>query len=434
MNHLLHFNSQAIENRKRVSAHQLSFLPPEIVVLVNAGFPMTKPGGLDQTYDFLPLPEAFWLTGSRRHGNVIAYSSETGWTEFAFPVSEAEIIWEGEPTFTYQKSRDQLAAWIAQNGFRSMIVIGQSIPEATLPLASTDWCDRVRHALDRSRRPKDLEEIELMRLSAEAAEAGYKKVASFLKPGITERQLQIEYEAETFRAGSHGTPYSTIIGSGVRSAILHGIPTEKKIQARELVLIDAGASRSDYCVDITRVFAADGELTTQQKDLFLAVKGAQMKCIAASTPGTEWLEVHALAARELANSLIDFSILNCSLDEALETEVISLFFPHGVGHMLGQRVRDVGGHKEGRAPRSKFGIRVRVDLSLEENFVMTVEPGLYFIPALLDLPANRKKYSQSVNWAEVEKWKSVGGIRIEDDIWIKGSGPVNLTEKISKIL
>ena len=121
------------------------------------------------------------------------------------------------------------------------------------------------------------------------------------------------------------------------------------------------------------------------------------------------------------------------MDELLDTGAIALFFPHGIGHMVGLGVRDVGGRAPGReVGRRCCGVGIRVDLPLEENLLMTVEPGLYFVPAILDDPQRREEFKQSVDWDALESWRSIGGIRIEDNILITPDGPQNLTAAIPK--
>jgi Xaa-Pro aminopeptidase len=134
----------------------------------------------------------------------------------------------------------------------------------------------------------------------------------------------------------------------------------------------------------------------------------------------------------IAQGLIDWKIFKGSVDACLESEAISLFFPHGVGHLVGLRVRDTG-HEENKNPRTYFGARLRVDLTLEENMLITVEPGCYFIKELLHSSTHQEKFKTSINFNEASKWLSVGGVRIEDDILITNSKPRNLTDVVPKL-
>jgi Xaa-Pro aminopeptidase len=117
----------------------------------------------------------------------------------------------------------------------------------------------------------------------------------------------------------------------------------------------------------------------------------------------------------------------------LESEAIALFIPHGIGHTVGLGVRDVGGRSPGREEGKRYcGARLRVDLPLEEGFLMTVEPGIYFVPALLDSKARREQFRDAVAWDAMESWRHVGGVRIEDNILVTPDGPRVTTEAIPK--
>ncbi len=285
--------------------------------------------------------------------------------------------------------------------------------------------------MDQTRRIKDAEEVALIESIASLAQRGYQKLKGFIRPGVSEREIQIEYESEVLRAGAHSLPYDTIVGAGTNAAILHAIPTSKRIADGELVLIDAGADVFDYCVDITRVFPANGNFSPQQSEIYSLVKEAQRKAIEHCRIGNEWHQVHAAAARVIADGLRKLKILNGEVDGLLETGAISVFFPHGVGHLVGLRVRDTG-QEENLQPKHYYGVRIRVDLKLEENHLVTAEPGCYFIEALLSDSETRAKYKDQVNWTEAERWKSFGGVRIEDDVLITKTEPRVLTAIVEK--
>ena len=293
-----------------------------------------------------------------------------------------------------------------------------------------EW-HQIKETFSRERRKKDPEETELVMKLAALANAGYQKIKSSLKPGLSERQIQLDYETAVLCAGAEKLPYDSIVGSGVNSAVLHAIPTGRILREGEHVLIDAGADIQDYCVDITRCFPADGNRSARFSAIYDLVLRAQRESIALCKPGISWKDVHLTSARIMAQGLVDLDLLNVSPEEALASGAISVFFPHGVGHMVGLRVRDVGGPHN---PQPKFyaGARLRVDMTLEENHLMTVEPGLYFIEALLKDAETRRKYGDQVNWAEADKWLDFGGIRIEDDILVTSRGPKNLTEVVEK--
>lgn len=264
------FSKKTIENRQiNVAAAWQDLLSSQDCVLVFAGDPITKPGGLDQNYPFLPHPSYFWLTGHRLPSGVAVYNKDLGWTVFIKPLSKAELIWEGDSDFTEVGTPvSELKIFLAKHNFKKVIILGQAPKTAEYPASDEKITFVIKAAMDQVRRVKDEEEVALVRKVAGIAHFGYKKMRSVLTAGLSERELQVEYEAEIFRRGAQGVPYTTLVGSGVNAAILHSLPTAKKMNAGEWVLVDAGAEIYDYCVDITRVFAVDGKFTQQQKSIY----------------------------------------------------------------------------------------------------------------------------------------------------------------------
>ncbi len=429
------FNEKTISRRReRTETEWKSLLKPDECVLVFCGEPITKPGGLDQSYAFMPHPSYYWLSGYRRNFGVTFFSKEIGWIDFILPVTKDESIWEGMEPFTFNgKDVQSLTEFLRQNKFKTIIALGQpTTKHIDLPLTTnSDLYFKLKEKFDKCRRLKDPEEVNLIRSIASMANAGYKKIETFIRPGVTEREIQIEYEAEVFRQGAQGMPYDTIVGSGTNAAVLHAIPTHKKVKDDELVLIDAGAHVDDYCVDITRVFPASRKFSSQQQALYDLVLKSQKSAIEKCVIGTEWNQVHSLTAQVIAEGLVSLGVMKGSVTSILETGAISLFYPHGVGHLVGLRVRDTG-QEENIDPKFYNGVRIRVDLVLQENMLITVEPGCYFIKTILNDTAKRTQFKDFVNWNELDKWLSIGGVRIEDDILITKGSPDNLTSVVKK--
>lgn len=426
----MHFSKEDIQaRRQRLGARWDSMLAPGEAVLVYSGAPIPKPGGLDQTYPFLPHPAYYWLTGRRREEEVVLYTKESGWMEFQKSIPAEEAIWEGarQDLLVEQKGSDvkELDAFLGTRKFSAVYRLGQ----VEGPIEGKAF--ELRTALDQTRRIKDAAEVRLIRQLAGMAANGYRKIREVLQPGITEKDLQLAYEGEIFRRGAHAVPYDSIVGSGRNSAILHALPTHKVIEAGELVLVDAGCDQYDYCVDITRTFASSEHASSQQKDLYALVLRAHAECIALAKAGVWWRDVHLHAGRVITEGLLQLGVLKGSLDTLLEQEVGSVFFPHGVGHLVGLRVRDTG-QEENVHPKKYFGARLRVDIQLQEGELITVEPGCYFISSLLESPDVQGKYREYINWKELERWKGLGGVRIEDNILITQDGNENLTDVVPK--
>lgn len=426
------FNDSVIRLRQRKAAEALSDSGP--IVLVAAGEPVTKPGGLDQTYPFLPHPEYYWLSGSRRSGGVMAYEPGRGWTHFVRRPDEDELLWEGTPEVPAGEDIAALPAWLEARRGAPAALLGSPVPAlAGRAGASPGATLAAREKLDAVRRVKDAAELALVAKAVSATAAAFRRARAVIRPGVTERQVQVELEAEMRRAGADGTSFGTIVGSGAHSAVLHFEPGGKVIGENETVLVDAGAEVSEYAADVTRTFPSGKAFTPEQQAIYDLVLAGQAAATAECRAGAEWHDVHRAAAAALADGLRSLGILKGSVDSLLDTAAIALFFPHGVGHMLGLRVRDVGGTAPGRAPgRLCCGARLRVDLPLEAGFLMTVEPGLYFVPALLDDAGRRERFRDSVAWDALERWRPAGGARIEDDLLITEGAPLVLTAAIPK--
>jgi Xaa-Pro aminopeptidase len=394
------------------------------IVLVGAGLPISIPGGADQTFPYKPHPEYFWLTGRHREGGVMAYDPREGWTLFETPLSVSEQIWGGSEVLVGHPI-EQLDEWLKSRSGRAVRWLG--VPKEGA--ADEEFRIKLTHA----RRPKDTLEIELMAEAIKATAVGHEVARSLIKPGITERQLQIELEAAMFRAGGDGLGYATIVGSGPNSAVLHFAPTNRQVGKDEVVLIDAGGEVNSYTADVTRTHPANGAFTADQQMIYDAVLLANQQVIEGCIVGTEWRELHKFAALSMAASLQKMGLIRCSAQEAFDSELISLFFPHGIGHMVGLGVRDAGGVFPGRDGQCKVaGIAIRMDLPLDDGYLVTVEPGLYFIPALLRDEERRKKYRDVVDWTALEPLIGKLGVRIEDNILVTKNGPRNLTEAIPK--
>lgn len=427
------FTAPSIEKRKsNVAQAWNDILADEDCVLVCAGDPITKPGGLDQQYHYLPHPSYFWLTGYRLPSGVAAFNKNIGWTFFVRPLSQAELVWEGDAEFSEAGTHiSELESFLNRHNFKKIFSLGQPARASVDRGGTIEELFALKTRMDTVRRIKDAEEIALVRKVAAIAAFGYKRMHEVLRPGITERQFQVEYEAEIFRHGAHGVPYTTLVGSGANAAILHSLPTQKVIAPGDWILVDAGAEMYDYCVDITRVFSASGKFSSQQQGIYDLVKQAQAKAIEHARIGNEWHSVHSTSARVIAEGLKNLNLINGTVDSALETGAISVFYPHGVGHLVGLRVRDTG-NEENVKPQKYCGVQLRVDFKLQENFMITVEPGCYFIKALVMDPQVRAKYKDIINWSEAEKWLGVGGVRIEDDVVITKNGADVLTAAIPK--
>jgi Xaa-Pro aminopeptidase len=422
------FDSTTIANRRQRAEQALGAGPP--LLLIAAGAPLPKPGGVDQCYPFTPHPVYYWLTGCRRWGGILAFDAREGWTHFVRPVTAEEQLWEGGVHSPDGLDVEQFADWLQQRGDRAVALLGGPIPAVA---GDEQLTDQIRERLDAARRIKDASEIELVGRAVHATAAGFARAREVIRPGTTERTIQIEIEAEMFRHGADGLGYETIVGAGARAGVLHSTPGPVTVAPQDVVLVDAGGAVLGYTADVTRTFPAGDRFTAEAQAIYDVVLAAERAAIARCRHGVEWHDVHRAAAAELAAGLRHLGLVKASVDEALDGEAIALFFPHGVGHMVGLGVRDVGGRAAGREEvRICCGAKVRVDLPLRTGFLMTVEPGLYFVPAILDDPERRARFRDAVAWDQLERWRPVGGVRIEDNVLVTDGRPRILTEAIPK--
>jgi len=280
------------------------------------------------------------------------------------------------------------------------------------------------------RRRKDEVELERMRAAERATSAGFAAVQPLLRPGVSEREVQIELEAEFFRAGADFLGFDTIVAGGPNTAVLHFAPTARAFGEGELVLIDAGAEVQAYSSDITRTYSASGTLDPEQAELHALVRAAGVAATQASIAGTEWRDVHRKAALVIGEGLVDFGLLRGEPGSLLEQGAVTIFFPHGIGHMVGLGIRDAGDVLEGRDGMYPGYPRLRFDRPLEPGHVVTVEPGIYFVPSLLRDRELRGRHRDTVDWERTDRMLDFGGIRIEDNVLVTEDGFEVLTADV----
>lgn len=285
---------------------------------------------------------------------------------------------------------------------------------------------KLRDALDEMRAVKTEGELGLMRRANAVSGAAHAAVMKAAKPGLREYELQAVFDAACLKAGLKHLAYPSIVAAGVNSAVLHYRKNNALLKSGDLLLIDAGAELGGYAADITRTYPINGKFTRRQRDVYSVVLEAQKACIAKARPGINSADLHVYSMRVIAEGLKSLGILKGETDGLLENGAVRLFYPHGLTHMLGLDVHDVTGGKKRVLP-NPTKVPVRFVAKLEPGFVITMEPGVYFIEALLKDPVLRGKHKQSVDFAKADAFLDFGGIRIEDDIVIRDGAAENLT-------
>lgn len=287
------------------------------------------------------------------------------------------------------------------------------------------------------RREKDPGEIAEIREAARVTALAFRAAIKATRPGSHERAVWTLFEA-VLRIHGDTTGYSTILTQA--GEVLHNYDHGQELVEGRLLLLDGGGERpSGYGVDVTRTWPVSARFEARQRAAYDAVLEAQLAAIARCRPGVRYREVHDAASLVLARFLADEGLVRCSPEDAVARGAHALFFPHGVGHLLGLDVHDLenfgdrAAYPPGTTRPEPFGTcYLRLDLPLEPGWVVTVEPGFYVAPAILADRTLRERFVDVVDLDRAERWLGFGGVRIEDDVLITPSGPDVLTERIEK--
>ena len=284
-------------------------------------------------------------------------------------------------------------------------------------------------AVVKMRSTKTAEEIEEME---RAAEIGYKMHTTamrLIRPGVTEKFVAGQVDGIAHSYGAQ-VSFATIFSQ--HGEIMHGNPSLNVLEAGRLALCDAGAETvNNYCSDNTRTMPVSGHYTQRQLEIYKIVEECHDLVLNVAKPGVKYMDCHFAVCRLMTDRLKELGLMKGDSEEAVRAGAHAMFLPHGLGHMMGMDVHDmenldqinVGFDEETRPILDQFGTNcLRMGRRLEEGFVVTDEPGIYFIPALIDDWRKSGHCAEFLNFDLLETYKDFGGIRIEDDILITKDG------------
>ena len=283
--------------------------------------------------------------------------------------------------------------------------------------------------MDYARAAKTPYEIECMARASAAGVRGHRAAEAGFRAGASEYEIHLSY-CRAAGAREEELPYNNIIAFDTHAAVLHYQHLERRrAPAVRSFLIDAGAQFAGYSSDITRTYAAaSGDF----QSLIDALDAAQLKLADLVRPGRDYREIHLAAHRAIAGILVEHGIVRGTPEAAVAEGVTSVFFPHGIGHLLGLMVHDAGGFmagpEGGTRPKPEGHPYLRLTRDLEAGFVVTIEPGIYFIESLL-AKAKTNRTGHMIDWKRVAALQPFGGIRIEDNVVAYAGGPRNLTRE-----
>lgn len=351
--------------------------------------------------------------------------AEEIWTGYRVGVEAAKDLYGADVVYSIEQLEEKLPEYLVTGDriyyhfgrdeqFNQLILrhwrqLIQSYPRrGTGPVAIED-SNFVLHPL---RQIKSKGEIEMIKRAIDITIKAHTKAQEIAKPGMYEYELQAEIEY-TFRAmGGDGFAYPSIVASGPNACILHYTENNRRIEAGDLILIDAGCCYRYYNADITRTFPVDGKFTPQQKDIYQIVLAAQLAAIEQVKPGNRYNQYHEKAVEVIVEGLKELKLLQGDTEEIIQQEKYKPFYMHRTGHWLGLDVHDVGNYKEDNNNWAVF----------QPGHVITVEPGIYISPYIT--PAEGQPEIP-------DHWKGIG-VRIEDDVLVTETGNEILTAAMGK--
>ncbi len=373
-----------------------------------------------------------------------------------------ELIWIGQfPTIREFSDKagvektagaDQLATTLskAQSEGRTIHYLPPGTPQTELYLQKTmnlrsqeiisGISQPLTEAIVQLRSVKDEHEIKEIEAAVNIAHKMHTTAMIMAMPGAHEQEIKGVIEGIAISNGGAAS-FKPIVTT--RGEVLHNLNSYLTLEKNRLLLVDAGAETSShYSSDITRTTPVGRTFTRLQKDIYEIVLKTNLEAIDSSKPGVVFRDVHLRAAKTITNGLKDLGLMKGDVDEAVQSGAHALFFPHGLGHMLGLDVHDMENMGENNVGYNKqfersdqFGLTyLRLARKLEAGFTITIEPGIYFIPALIDQWQKEKKHESFINYDNLEPFLGLGGIRIEDNILVTDTGSRLLGDPIPKTI
>lgn len=294
--------------------------------------------------------------------------------------------------------------------------------------SSLSWIDwDLAYAIINLRLQNDAGALAELRKAAACSVDAHKSGMAATRHCKTEAEVRSAMES-VITARNMTCAYNSIVT--VRGEILHNEQYHNRLQPGDLLLADVGAETGmGWASDVTRTWPVSGKFSPTQRAIYDVVLAAHDACIAKIRPGVEFRDIHLVAATTLTEGLVDLGILKGDVEELVEMDAHTAFFPHGIGHLIGLDVHDMedlgdlAGYELGRIRSDRFGLKyLRLDRPLKAGMLVSIEPGFYQVPSILSYPDKREKYQEVVDWNRLDEFSDVRGIRIEDDVLVTESG------------
>ncbi|KAI8372777.1 peptidase M24, structural domain-containing protein [Radiomyces spectabilis] len=433
--------AQKFPTRENVKKILQNFGVSEGVIYLN-GQVLHERDDTDVEYPFRQESNFFYVTGVPEPDFHVVIDLATQQVELYAPnINPDHVMWMGMPdsletlrakydideAFYVDKLNERLSK--ASTVYTLPIADRKLLEESKASVADADKNKALYTAFVEARCVKADWEVEVIRQANKISSDAHVKLMQTVKQGMNEQELYALFLYESVRHGALFQSYYPIVGVGMNAATLHYNKNNAVMkEATDMVLVDAGAEYRCYASDITRAFPVGGKFSEEAKVIYSIVLDMQKACLAKCKAGVAWEDIHNTATEVACDGLLKAGILVGSKQDILANHVVAAFFPHGVGHMLGLDVHDVGGYPEGVERIDAPGIRnLRMRRTLAKGHVVTVEPGVYFCDFLIDPVLKAAETGKYINQDMLNKYKSVGGVRIEDNILITEDGHINLT-------
>jgi len=407
----------------------------------------------DNAYPFRQDSTFLYFSGIDRPGLALASDLESGeWTLFGDDLTPDDIVWTGTlPTVKeYAEKagikntaplsalkdlvdetkkaerhihflppyRDEHHRKHCHLGIKNINCDNGAYGDASVPLIM---------AISELRIRKSQYEIAEIERAVETSLNMHLAAMTMVRPGMTESQIMARVAETAFASG--GSLAFPIIAT-INGHVLHNHHYGHTLESGQLFLLDAGAETdSHYAGDLSSTFPVDPKFTPKQKDVYDIMLAAFLAAVKALKPGVNFMDIHLSAAKTIASGLKDLGLMKGNVDEAVANGAHALFFPCGLGHLMGLDVHDMEnlgevhfGYK-GKPKSTQFGLKsLRLGRELEEGFVLTIEPGIYFMPELTDMWKAEGKHKDFINYSALDAYRGFGGIRTEEDFLITDKG------------
>ncbi|KAK2601967.1 hypothetical protein QQS21_004480 [Conoideocrella luteorostrata] len=390
----------------------------------------------------------YYLTGCNAADCSFAYDIQSAKSIlFIPPIDPDEVVWSGLPLniddalskydvdevkFTTEVNAT-LSHLAKQNANSTVFAMANQVSDNVtfLDFGDKDF-ETVKAAIEVSRVIKDEFEVAMIQKANHIASHAHRAVIDRAKTAATEQELYATFLERCVSHAAPEMPYHPILAAGRAAATLHYVDNNASLSGKQNVLIDAGCEWNNYASDITRTFPLSSKFTKESREIYDIVLRMQKECTELIKGGMLWDDLHLHAHKVAIEGLLALGILKGSVQEILDARTSAAFFPHGLGHHLGMDTHDTGGNPNPKDKDRLFRY-LRLRGHVPAGAVVTVEPGVYFCDFIIKPYLSDPIHSKFIDSAVLDKYWDVGGVRIEDNVYVTENGYENLTTAIKEV-